>query len=76
LGDGRIQFRMNGDENIKPIPEELCELPMLRDLNYVQHRDMLVELADAFQLRNIERGSAIAQQGQPACPFRGVMSGC
>jgi CRP-like cAMP-binding protein len=66
LGDGRIQFRMNGDETIKPIPEELCELPMLRDLDYVQHRDMLVELADAFQLRNIERGSAIVQQGQPA----------
>ena len=66
LGDGRIQFRMNGDENIKPVPEELCELPMLRDLNYVQHRDVLVELADAFQLRNIERGSTIVQQGQPA----------
>jgi Phage capsid-like protein/Cyclic nucleotide-binding domain len=66
LGDGRIQFTMNGDEQIRPIPEELCELPMFRDLDYVQHRDMLTDLAGRFELRNIERGSTIAQQGQPA----------
>lgn len=66
LGDGRIQFTMNGDEQIKPIPEELCELPMLRDLDYVQHRDMLTDLSGRFELRNIERGSIIVQQGEPA----------
>jgi hypothetical protein len=66
LGDGRIQFTMNGDEQIRPIPEELCELPMLRDLDYVTHRDMLTELAGQFQLRNVERGSTIVQIGQPA----------
>jgi hypothetical protein len=66
LGDGRIQFLMNGDERIRPIPEELCELPMLRDLNYVQHRDMLVELSNAFQLRNVERGSPIVRVGESA----------
>jgi hypothetical protein len=66
LGDGRIQFTMNGDENIRPIPEELCELPMFRDLDYVQHRDMLTDLAGRFELRNIERGSTIVQQGDPA----------
>jgi CRP-like cAMP-binding protein len=66
LGDGRIQFTMNGDENIRPIPEELCELPMLRGLDYVQHRDMLADLAGRFELRNIERGSTIVQQGDTA----------
>jgi hypothetical protein len=66
LGDGRIQFTMNGDENIRPIPEELCEFPMFRDLDYVQHRDMLTDLAGRFELRNIERGSTIVQEGDPA----------
>lgn len=66
LGDGRIQFTMNGDENIRPIPEELCELPMFRDLDYVQHRDMLTDLVGRFELRNIERGSIIVQRGEPA----------
>ena len=63
LGDGRIQFTMNGDEHIKPIWAELCELPMLRDLNHKDHRGMLEELAEAFELRDIERGSPIVQQG-------------
>jgi CRP-like cAMP-binding protein len=57
---------MNGDEQIRPIPEELCELPMLRDIGYAQHRDMLADLASRFELRNIERGSTIVQQGQPS----------
>jgi CRP-like cAMP-binding protein len=66
LGDGRIQFTMNGDEQIRPIPEELCELPMLRSLDYVQHRDILTDLSGRFELRNIERGSTIVEEGQPA----------
>jgi hypothetical protein len=66
LGDGRIQFTMNGDEQIKPIAEELCELPILRDLDFREHRDLLTDLAGRFELQNIERGSTIVQRGEPA----------
>ncbi len=68
LGDGRIQFQFNGDERIKPMWQELCELPMLRALqaHVNDHEEMLTDLANAFQLRNIERGATIVERGQPA----------
>jgi len=66
LGDGRLKFTMNGDEHIRVIPEKLCELPMLSDLNFVDHRDMLTDLAGRFEQLNIERGSTIVRQGDPA----------
>jgi hypothetical protein len=66
IGDGRLKFAMNGDERIRVIPEKLCELPMLRDVDYTQYRDMLTDLAGRFELRNVERGSTIVQEGQPA----------
>lgn len=64
LGDGRIEFQFNGDDHIKPRWQELCELPMLRDLNHKDHEVMLTELADAFEQRTIERGSPIAQMDE------------
>lgn len=66
LGDGRLKFTMNGDEHIRVIPEKLCELPMLRDLNIDDHRDMLTALAGQFEQLDIERGGTIVAQGSPA----------
>ena len=64
VGDGRITFTMNGDEQIRVIPDELRELPMLR--NFTEHPDVLSALADQFELRNVERGDTIVREGDSA----------
>lgn len=64
VGDGRITFTMNGDAEIRVIPEELRELPMLR--YFTDYPDVLSALAEQFELRNIERGDTIVREGDPA----------
>jgi CRP-like cAMP-binding protein len=64
VGDGRFTFTMNGDAEIRVIPEELRELPMLR--RFTEHPDVLSTIADQFEQRDIEAGSAIVSRGDPA----------
>jgi CRP-like cAMP-binding protein len=64
VGDGRVSFIMNGDTDIRVIPDELRELPMLR--GFTEHPDVLSELASQFTLRDINAGSAIVREGDRA----------
>lgn len=64
VGDGRITFEMNGDAEIKVRPDELRELPMLKD--FTEHPDVLRALADQFEQRDIERGGTLVREGDPA----------
>jgi CRP-like cAMP-binding protein len=63
VGDGRITFTMNGDESIQVIPDELRELPMLRDYT---DKDVLARLADRFELQDVPAGSTVVQAGNEA----------
>jgi CRP-like cAMP-binding protein len=63
VGDRRITFTMNGDADIKVVPEELRELPLLRDFT---DSDVLRTLADQFEQREIERGTTIVREGDSA----------
>jgi len=62
VGDGRVSFISTGDD-VRVIPRELCELPLLRKFD---DEAMLGTLADRFVQREIEPGSTIVQAGQPA----------
>jgi CRP-like cAMP-binding protein len=64
VGDGRVTFTMNGAAQVRVIPDELRELPMLRD--FTDHPDVLSALADQFELREIDAGSTIVSEGAPA----------
>jgi CRP-like cAMP-binding protein len=63
VGDGRITFIMNGDAEIRVIPDELRELPMLRDFD---DPDVLSALADRFVQRDVAAGSTIVREGDSA----------
>jgi CRP-like cAMP-binding protein len=63
VGDGRITFTMNGDAEIRVIPDELRELPMLRGID---DPDALTALADLFELRDVRAGSTIVREGDSA----------
>ncbi|MFI9595853.1 family 2B encapsulin nanocompartment shell protein [Nonomuraea sp. NPDC052265] len=62
LGDGRITFSTTGSD-VRVIPAELTELPMLRGFDDM---DVLEALADRFQQREIEPGEAIVREDDPA----------
>ncbi|HEX2179429.1 MAG TPA: family 2B encapsulin nanocompartment shell protein [Actinomycetota bacterium] len=62
VGDGRVTFMKTGSE-IRVIPQELCELPLLRDFDDV---DALTALADRFVQKEFESGDVIVEWGQPA----------
>ncbi|MEV0379236.1 family 2B encapsulin nanocompartment shell protein [Nonomuraea sp. NPDC050643] len=62
LGDGRITFSTTGSD-VRVIPAELTELPMLRGF---ADMDVLEALADRFQQREIEQGEKIVSEGRPA----------
>ncbi|MGH3823049.1 MAG: family 2B encapsulin nanocompartment shell protein [Pseudonocardiaceae bacterium] len=64
VGDGRITFTMNGDAEIQVIPDELRELPMLR--NFTDHPDVLSSLAGQFEQREIDVGATIVRAGDSA----------
>ena len=62
VGDGRVTFTTVGAD-VRVIPQELCELPLLRGFDDV---DVLVALADRFVQRQYGAGEVIVEWGQPA----------
>jgi CRP-like cAMP-binding protein len=63
VGDGRVKFRTIGAE-VRVIPEELTELPMLR--GFPKDAEVLGSLAGRFTQREFAAGNTIVQEGQPA----------
>lgn len=62
LGDGRVTF-VNTGEEVRVIPPELRELPLLRDF---ADDEVLRALADRFVQREFAAGDLLAEAGQPA----------
>ena len=62
VGDGRVTF-VNTGADIRVIPQELCELPLLRDFDDVE---ALGAIADKFVQKEFEAGDVIVEWGQPA----------
>jgi hypothetical protein len=62
LGDGRVSFTNVGAE-VRVIPQELRELPMLRGF---EDDDVLTAMADRFVQREYQPGEAIVEVGTPA----------
>ena len=62
VGDGRVTFTTTGAD-VRVIPAELCELPMLRGFD---DAEVLAALAGRFGQREFEAGNTIVQVGQPA----------
>src|SRR4051812_41167987 len=62
VGDGRVTFTTTG-ARVQVIPQELCELPMLRGFEDV---DVLQALADRFVQKEYRPGDAITEAGKPA----------
>ncbi len=62
LGDGRVTFTNVGDK-VQVVPQELCELPILRGFEDVT---VLQALADRFEQRNLKAGDTIVTAGDPA----------
>ncbi|RRO20017.1 cyclic nucleotide-binding domain-containing protein [Saccharopolyspora rhizosphaerae] len=61
-GDGRITFTNTGDQ-VRVIPRELTELPLLRGFD---DDSALVALAERFVQRHYEPGQLISVAGEPA----------
>jgi CRP-like cAMP-binding protein len=61
LGDGRVEFVATGSE-VRVIPAELGELPLLRNFD---DADVLEELANRCRQRDFGPGEVIAEQGRP-----------
>ncbi|HEX8157042.1 MAG TPA: family 2B encapsulin nanocompartment shell protein [Solirubrobacteraceae bacterium] len=62
VGDGRVTFTNNGAA-VRVIPEELRELPMLRDF---EDLEVLSALADKFVQKEFSAGDVIVEKGKPA----------
>lgn len=62
VGDGRVSFTNTGIQ-IQVIPQELCELPVLRGFEDVE---VLNALASQFIQQEFAAGDVIIQEGQPA----------
>ncbi|MFT3769449.1 MAG: family 2B encapsulin nanocompartment shell protein [Minicystis sp.] len=62
VGDGRVTFTQVGS-NVRVIPAELGELPMLRGFD---DGVVLEELADRFVQRDVKPGDVIVEAGTPA----------
>ncbi|MEU4761655.1 family 2B encapsulin nanocompartment shell protein [Actinosynnema sp. NPDC023794] len=62
LGDGRVSFSSTGAD-IRVIPQELRELPVLRDF---PDDDVLVALADRFRQREFQPGDVLVSSGDRA----------
>ncbi|MGQ0679682.1 MAG: family 2B encapsulin nanocompartment shell protein [Actinomycetota bacterium] len=62
VGDGRVTFVTTGAE-IRVIPQELCEIPFLRDYDDVE---VLTALANRFVQKEFAPGEIIVEWGQPA----------
>jgi CRP-like cAMP-binding protein len=62
MGDGRVTFVPNGAE-VRVIPAELCELPVLRGFD---DAEVLAALAGRFVQREYAAGNTLVEMGQPA----------
>lgn len=62
VGDGRVTFTNTGAK-VQVVPQELCELPILRGFEDVE---VLQALAGRFVQRDVQPGEAIVERGQPA----------
>lgn len=62
LGDGRVEFTNVGSK-VQVIPQELCELPMLRGYDDM---DVLTLLADKFVQQELKPGEILVEKGAPA----------
>ena len=62
VGDGRLTFTNTGAE-IRVVPQELCELPLLRGFDDVE---VLTDLANRFTQREYAAGATIVEAGQEA----------
>jgi hypothetical protein len=62
VGDGRVTFTNMGAD-VRVIPEELRELPLLRDF---EDLEVLSALADKFVQKQFSAGDVIVQAGTPA----------
>ncbi|MDI5967456.1 family 2B encapsulin nanocompartment shell protein [Streptomyces sp. SL13] len=62
VGDGRVTFVQTGSD-VRVIPDELGELPLLRDFG---DQAVLRALADRFVQREYEPGQVIVEAGSPA----------
>jgi CRP-like cAMP-binding protein len=62
MGDGRVTFVPNGAE-VRVIPAELCELPVLRGF---EDAEVLAALAGRFVQREYAADNTLVEMGQPA----------
>ncbi|WHT23726.1 family 2B encapsulin nanocompartment shell protein [Crossiella sp. CA-258035] len=62
IGDGRLTFSNIGTQ-IRVVPPELCELPLLRGF---EDQEVLAALADRFEQQGFEKGEVLVTQGRPA----------
>jgi hypothetical protein len=62
VGDGRVSF-VNVGAKVQVIPQELCELPLLRGFDDAA---VLSALADRFVQQEFNPGDVIVQAGKPA----------
>ncbi|WP_179956934.1 family 2B encapsulin nanocompartment shell protein [Amycolatopsis anabasis] len=62
VGDGRVTFTNVGAE-VRVIPQELCELAMLRGFD---DEEVLAALADRFVQQEYQPGDVVITRGQPA----------
>jgi CRP-like cAMP-binding protein len=62
VGDGRVTFTTTGAE-VRVIPAELCELPVLRGFD---DAEVLAALAGRFVQREFAAGNTLVEVGQPA----------
>lgn len=62
VGDGRVTFTNTG-ATVQVIPQELCELPLLRGFDDVE---ILAALASRFVQQDLKPGDVIVEAGKPA----------
>jgi CRP-like cAMP-binding protein len=61
VGDGRVTFTNIGAD-VRVIPQELTELPLLRGFEEIE---ALTALADRFQQREFQPGDVLVEEGRP-----------
>jgi hypothetical protein len=61
VGDGRLSFT-NVGADVRVVPAELCEMPLLRGF---EDAAVLAALADRFEQREYAPGEVIVEAGQP-----------
>lgn len=62
VGRGRVEFVLNGADDVRIVPRTLARLPTLRGYD---DEDVLVELASMFRPRDVRAGETIAAAGAP-----------